>query len=975
MPRSPLSIDGYQYKLNRVYNNLRYYMCTKCALPCFARGVLKPDGNFSLSVSHNHPQDFAENQLFYFRRELRQSVGRSTSSCKDIYESIRLLYPEAANLLPFTAVESAMFRWRRTCRPPYPNTLQEYYDLLISEKWCNRLTYDRGALQCYFLKPSENVEILLFYNPTYVEPLLSNCEMNVDATFKCVPCNVGLSTRSAQCFTIMVTIHNHSIPCIWALMSKRTAEAYVTLFQHLKSNFPSMTATQIMCDYERALYQSLMEIFPESEIHGCFFHFCQAIYRQSKKLGLGSLMTQNEHAQFVLRKIMALALLPCDMAVEGFNLIKSEAPDDIRNAFSNFFTYVESTWLEGVTPQLFSVFNLVRRTNNAVEAYHRVLNQKFGVHPNVWAFTEHLVQLQSKSHNDVIILHSGQRVTRLPKVRYLLNAANISRAWRELQNQQISLSEFLENAKYFVSSLVRTLLSNDNSRHNDDLNDVLLIDGARIVETRIENAIVDTMRTANVNNASESNSRDDNLHTNRPTTRLRTATIANNESETISLSNTNRSRRTHPSRPLTRRVSQRRTRRRTSVSTLVSNNGNADTSTFAQTTVQASVTRVTPEEDAEIMEFVDRVLHENSVQVTELHTENTELLDNFIADLPQGSALTLELDRSSVVKDMFSFYSDPMVTLKSLNIVFKGELGSDFGGLTKEAFTIFWNEVVIDYFRGEDVIIPFLPLHRIRRDKMNFKLIGRILTHMFILTKNLPTKLPLCVYLLLLNNEEISDEIIMNDFKLFVTKAESTLISKAISSFSQLSTVELYRLQEFYSSYGMYDIPREDQIQEQILTLATDILISKPKDFITIMRSGILDTHLTTVWNVMTVDELSTILNQLKPSPQKVVDCIVQREQELTNDQSRVFYYLQQFVLSLSDSDLQKFLLFVTGSIHLPSSILVTFNNLNGLNRRPIAHTCSNLIEISSSYSYYQEFTREMKQYLAHDFSYEYSQI
>ena len=55
--------------------------------------------------------------------------------------------------------------------------------------------------------------------------------------------------------------------------------------------------------------------------------------------------------------------------------------------------------------------------------------------------------------------------------------------------------------------------------------------------------------------------------------------------------------------------------------------------------------------------------------------------------------------------------------------------------------------------------------------------------------------------------------------------------------------------------------------------------------------------------------------------------------------------------------DVQAFLRFVTGSSVCGSeAIAIQFNVLSRLGRRPIAHTCSNLLELPSAYTSYHEF-------------------
>ena len=82
----------------------------------------------------------------------------------------------------------------------------------------------------------------------------------------------------------------------------------------------------------------------------------------------------------------------------------------------------------------------------------------------------------------------------------------------------------------------------------------------------------------------------------------------------------------------------------------------------------------------------------------------------------------------------------------------------------------------------------------------------------------------------------------------------------------------------------------------------------------------------------------------------------------------RIFSYLQQFVGNLQDDEVWTFLHFSTGSAVCSSStITVSFNNLDGLARRPISHTCTNSLELASTYRSYVEFKTEFLAILSED--------
>ena len=56
---------------------------------------------------------------------------------------------------------------------------------------------------------------------------------------------------------------------------------------------------------------------------------------------------------------------------------------------------------------------------------------------------------------------------------------------------------------------------------------------------------------------------------------------------------------------------------------------------------------------------------------------------------------------------------------------------------------------------------------------------------------------------------------------------------------------------------------------------------------------------------------------------------------------------------------LSKFLVWTAGAPTMPSEFKLTFNVSEGLARAPVAHTCGNVLELSTDYKRYDEFKRE----------------
>lgn len=101
----------------------------------------------------------------------------------------------------------------------------------------------------------------------------------------------------------------------------------------------------------------------------------------------------------------------------------------------------------------------------------------------------------------------------------------------------------------------------------------------------------------------------------------------------------------------------------------------------------------------------------------------------------------------------------------------------------------------------------------------------------------------------------------------------------------------------------------------------------------------------------MTDSKVNFLFEQQVANPSKVVTVLKTDPEELNNIQTRVFYFFKTYIKNLTHENLLKLLLFVTASLHLPDKITVSFK----ISGYPVAHTCSNTLELPITYSSYQE--------------------
>ena len=332
--------------------------------------------------------------------------------------------------------------------------------------------------------------------------------------------------------------------------------------------------------------------------------------------------------------------------------------------------------------------------------------------------------------------------------------------------------------------------------------------------------------------------------------------------------------------------------------------------------------------------------------------------------------------RRSLLTDVLELYGTADILSKSLKISFDGETGDDFGGLTKEMFTYFWSEAYKSYFRGENCKVPFLPLYRFRKESGSFVAIGRVLTHMASLAQSVPCLIARSSYINMIFRDSPDDDCLLADLLLFVTESERKLLRQALHSFNSLTDKSIEDLTEFFVQNGFMELPKAAVIHQQIVDIAHDILVTKAEPFLALMRKGIPDSHIDSFWSQVTTSDLEALIKLQRPSPDRVAAGLRMSVDEPRPEESAVFYFLTQFVKGLSSEELQAFLQFVTGSIDMPlSGISVSFFGTSAAGRHVVAHTCSNTIEISTAYSTFQEFRREVLKIISDEHCFEFSLV
>lgn len=205
-------------------------------------------------------------------------------------------------------------------------------------------------------------------------------------------------------------------------------------------------------------------MYPEAEIYGCFFHYVQAI---TKKFRTYRLNKDDKFAQ-VMQKIAALALLPNDFIIEGF--------DSIAKKFkkSKTFARFEKYWRRQWPKANISVYGLKHRTNNFAESLNKTINLLIGnKHPHVWRLIHNLILVEMDRSDELERVIAGEMIKkRANKEMKRLNEkiTNATKLFEKNQNVETFLKNitFNEDLKLFFKERIHLDGIDDEGFFDDD---------------------------------------------------------------------------------------------------------------------------------------------------------------------------------------------------------------------------------------------------------------------------------------------------------------------------------------------------------------------------------------------------------------------------------------------------------------------------------------------------------------------------
>ena len=133
-------------------------------------------------------------------------------------------------------------------------------------------------------------------------------------------------------------------------MVAREQIIYETIFEVIKQKCEEFgraaSPRTLICDFEIAVVNAAVHIFPTAEIRLCFFHLGQSVYRRIQSEGLQAVYCDpsNQDIKIYTHMLLALAFVPIEDQVAAFEALYEDAPPEQIPVL----IYFDHTYLRGI---------------------------------------------------------------------------------------------------------------------------------------------------------------------------------------------------------------------------------------------------------------------------------------------------------------------------------------------------------------------------------------------------------------------------------------------------------------------------------------------------------------------------------------------------------------------------------------------------------------------------------------------------
>ncbi|CAF4475878.1 unnamed protein product [Didymodactylos carnosus] len=382
--------NNYLYHLKRVnQNGSSLYVCTFKS--CYCTITLKNDAiTKSTATSHNHDPKLPDNVQIVLTGLKRRVLTDADKPIPKIYDEERRENGTAATVPVFDAWKSTLYAIRKTILPPIPTSLSS---IVIPQD----MYYNNSKHEFLFCNSPTPHKVIAFGSESAIKLLSENHHWNADGTFRTSP------ALFSQAYYIHVWDEYSMKPIVYACCEDKSQSGYTCLLRSLVGYAAQknivLSPSSILIDFEKAAINAINDVFPQTLVKGCHFHYAQNVWKKVKKYGLVKLVKQ-ENSRRQIANIISLPLVLKDQINHCMEVII----DELCNADSKFdklTDYILNNYIEDArfSFDMWNHFDSIGerpRTNNHLEGYHRQLNARVRTNPDLWTWINEVRSSEEK---------------------------------------------------------------------------------------------------------------------------------------------------------------------------------------------------------------------------------------------------------------------------------------------------------------------------------------------------------------------------------------------------------------------------------------------------------------------------------------------------------------------------------------------------------------------------------------------------
>jgi hypothetical protein len=304
----------------------------------------------------------------------------------------------------------------------------------------------------FLLVNDSNKNIIIFSCQKNVDVLRTMETIFVDGTFS------YCTKFFKQLFTVHGVRNGHYLQLCYALLPDKTTKSYEDFLDKLTEICPFIP-TNAVVDFETAVHNALVDKWPNLTIIGCRYHLRQAWYRQIQHLGLQTVYQKSKSSTGDvviseggrwLRYVFGLTFLAPEEVHDALtsDLVPIRPTSEKLEKFTQYLLTNYINDYASFPPSLWACQTAsLERTTNACESFHSRFNDSFyNTHPDIFSFTERLIEFQTDTYVGIQSLHLPKHV----RNTYAACKTHIENLILQYNDNEITRLHFIKRTGYYM---------------------------------------------------------------------------------------------------------------------------------------------------------------------------------------------------------------------------------------------------------------------------------------------------------------------------------------------------------------------------------------------------------------------------------------------------------------------------------------------------------------------------------------------